>query len=212
MAQVTVPASVSARLVRVGFELWAPGQITLRMRSGAIDGPLVRGEPRWRGQVELGPRPAVGGDAKALAVAEMDLFLAQMSRPDNWCLMPWGGRAPRFRVPPGAYVGAVTVAETVDAGFTLRRSSGADTGPLRVADWVCAEGRCAIVQEVGMVVAADQSGIRTLPTLPLIVGTEVRPAGEMRMRFTPSNDQTIGMRRTLGYAGPWILPWEEYLG
>ena len=211
MAQVRVPASVSRRVVRFHVELWPPGQVVHRVRSGELTTPLLRASPRWRGQIEFGALASVGSDAKALAVAEMDLFLAQMSRPDNWCLMPFGGAPPRRRVPPGAYVSAVTVAETADAGFSVMRSSGADTGPLRVADWICALGRCAIVQEVGMVAAAVQAGIRTLPTLPVIVGTEVRPAGEMRIRFTPLGDAVIGSPRGLSYAGPWVLPWEEYV-
>ena len=211
MAKVTVPASVSRRIVRWHVELWAPGQVVHRSRAGALSTPLLRASPRWRGQIELGAHPAVGPDAKALAVAEMDLFMARMSRPDNWCEMPFGGAPPRYRVPPGAYVAAVTVAETVAAGFSVRRSSAAGTGPLRVADWICALGRCAMVDAAGMVVGAVQSGVRTLPSLPLVVGTEVRPAGAMRIRFTPSGDSTIGSSRGLSYAGPWVLPWEEYV-
>ena len=207
-----VPPSVSGRLVRMAFELWAPGQVTHRLRSGAIAGPLLRASPRWRGQLELGARPSMGGDAAQRANADMDLFMARMSRPGAWCAFPWGGAGPRFRVPPGAYVGAVTVEETVAAGFTLRRSSAAGTGPLRVGDWVRSGGRCAIVDAAGMVMGADQSGLRTLPRLELATGAEVRPGDVMRMRFPSSGEDTVGSTRGLGYAGPWVLPWEEYVG
>ena len=211
MARIDVPRAVSDRIMGFGPELWAPGQIVHRVRSGAFTEPLLRASPRWRGVFQIGLRASWRVSSGPI-VGAVELFLAQMSRPGTWCEMPWGGDPPRYPVPRGAYVGMVTVAETAAAGFSIRRTSGADTGPLEVGQWVCAVGRCAIVREVGMEAAGVQAGVRTLPTLPVIVGNEVRPAGEMRMRFPSNADDTIALPRGASFAGPWAMPWEEYLG
>lgn len=209
--QVPVPAVVSDLVIRVRPELWAPDQIVHRLRSGALDDPLVLADPRWRGTLELSPWAAFGDAAGDVdRVAAVDLFLARMSRPDRWCEMPWGGDAPSHRIPDAAYRAAVTVAETEAAGFSVQRSAGA--GGLREGDWVRSGGRAAMVDAAGAVGGAGQAGLRTLPALSLAVGAVVEAGTVMRMRFTPDGDATLALPRTAGLGGPWVLPWEEYLG
>lgn len=286
MAQIQVPEAVSGRILGFGPELWAPGQIVLRMRSGVLSEPLLRADARWRGVVQIGTRSSWRA-ASVAAVSAIELFLAQMSRPGAWCEMPWGGDPPFYRTPAAAVAGVVTVAavggsgfsiqliaaasrsplvvgqvlcgggrcgrvtaagavdamgvqagvrtdpalpvvagesivetyygtvhqlETAASGFQLIRRSGGGTGPLEVGQWVCARGRCAIVKEAQREFAGIQMGIRTVPTLPLLMGTGVGPAAEMRMRFPSSGDDTINLPRGGSFAGPWSMPWEEYLG
>ena len=217
MAEIPIPTAVSNRVIRITHELWAPGQITHRMRSGAIDGPLVRGTPRWRGLIEFSRWAAFGDDDDVDAVAAMDLFIALMSRPGNWCHMPWGGAPPAYRKPPDGYLAAITVSETEDAGFAVRRSAG--TGAFQVGDWMNIHGRLGIVREADDPTGAgdrDQAGLRTIPdlaTYPNVagVGTPVYGGTHMMMQLSHDNDATISSPRTAHYGGPWVFAWEEYL-
>ena len=250
--RVPVHPLVSERVVRMTAELWVPGQITHRLQSGLIDGPLVRSYPRFRGTIEFGVRSAVqAGNDEALA--QLDLFLTSMGQVGAWCNMPWGGAdLPRFRIPkphraadtvdpmtgevtPGAvtpYWSVVSAVATASAGFQVEGRGGLGTG-LRVGDWIGAHSgligvlnvlQKAIVSEAGAATAkpasidgnegtgADQVGLRTVPDLQLGVGANVYAGTHMRMRFPSEGDATVGISRTGSWGGPWVLPWEEYLG
>ena len=215
MAQVTVPPEVSGRITRIEHELWAPGQITHRLRSGAIDGPLLRGSPRWRGIIEIGVRPS-WIPARQREAAAIDLFMSLMTRPGCWCNMPWGGDAPFFPTVDTTYRATITTAETAADGFTITRSAG--TTMFQVGDWIHIGGRVGIVREIAepvmMQPATEQRGMRVLPDIAAGFGvtTPVFRGDLMRMRFPSSNEDTITNPRTGSFAGPWILPWEEYLG
>ena len=215
MAQVPVPEEVAQLLVKVTHELWSPGQVIHRMRSGALDGPLLRAERRWRGTVEFSAWAAFGDPAWDVdRVAAVDLFFARMSQPENHCIFPWGGPAPLHRIPDVNWRGTITVAETEDAGFTVRRTAG--SGGFRVGDWLSISQRACIVREANAPNGAVQTGLRTVPDIDPVTHagatTPVYAGDEMCMRFTPNGDATLRSQRMGGLAGPWTLVWEEYLG
>ena len=229
MARVDVPAAVSGRIMRYDPELWAPNQITYRTRDGLIIGPFVRagGFPRWRGQVEIGSLSSGrGGAARLRALSQIDLFIAQMSRPDAWCNMPFGaagGAGGRYITPAATYHSVVSKAATADAGFEVRNQPAAGDAALAVGDWIAAHSpltpdgvlTCAIVKAVGDAVTAggatSQAGLRTEPDLELAVGSNVYPASHIRMRFPANDDATMSLPRGPSFAGPWVFPWEEHV-
>ena len=176
MAEVTVPAVVSSRITLSEVEIWAPGQVVLRERSGGLSDALLRARPRWRGMLQIGRMawrgselvrdPAKPGDylrrSRRDQLAAVEQFIAEMSRPGSWCNMPWGSNSvpARYRVPSSAmapgvpHVSAVTKAQTADAGFEVAMAATAQV-PLVAGDWICAHAggpnilHCAIVTEAG---------------------------------------------------------------
>ena len=197
--QIIVPAAVSDSVVRSIVELWYPGLIQHRLLSGALDNPLIRGRARWRGTLEFGLR---GMGANHDLVRDIERFLMQMAQPDTWCAMPWGAEdaIPMYPVPAAAIP---ITSQSADGVIALTNLTG-----LQAGDWVAYSGTNS-VHNVSEIIGL--TSCRTTPRVEVDGDAPgvLAPALTMRMRAAP--DTSIASSRTLGFGGPWVLAWEEYL-
>lgn len=198
-----------ARVTEVTHELWSPGRIVHRLRSGALSPPLDRSDPRWRGTFTLGVHGVRGADGSRRA-AVVEAFLAQFGDPRNHVELPWGGSAAgRFPVPAGWR--GVAQGGPVGGVITFTRTSG---GAVSVGDWLRVEDgfphahRCVIVVAVAGTDAAPQLSFE--PPLPRLTVTNVlNPAATMAVRMRDPGEQGIPVSRSPSWGGAVTVQWEE---
>ena len=207
MAQVAFPTAATQRIVHYSPQLWSPGLIVHRLRDGRLSAPLERAPWRWRGTVTFGPAATMG---ERDDVAAVELFLAQMADPSNWCWMPWGGDEPFYPTPKDFSPGRVTA--TLNGVHTLLRHA-TSTGLLNVGDWLLFRprfGRSSIVTVAsvsGINLLAPQ--ITTVPVVQAKVDDRFYPATHIQVRQRDPDGQGVMMPRTASYGGAVTWQWEE---
>lgn len=204
MALHQVPWPAQVRITAYSHELWSPGRIVHRLRDGSIDEPLDRASARWRGTVTLGAWGALGS-AGTEAISATELLLAQLSDPEAWTSMPWGGASPRYFTVSN-WSGRVTASA---AGLhTLARQPADTTETIYAGEWLRApSGRLVQVRTLAGTAAAPQ--ITTLPVTVPAVGASFGHARFMQVRKRDPDDGGITMERRAGFGGGVTFQWEE---
>lgn len=199
MALVAWPTE--ARIVEISHEVWSPGRIVHRLRSGDLDTPLVRGQPRLVGTVSLG----LYGRGNYAGAAAVELLLAELADPENFVDMPWGGdRASGGYPSPIGWEGDVTAAAS--GVYTFARRVGR-TEVVEPGDWL-SRGRVAMVRTVSGTAAAPV--LTLIPDIPMSTGDTLFSAPTIRIRKRdPDESGILVPRSATGFAGGVTFEWEE---
>ena len=209
MPQITFPSE--ARIIETQFEFWSPGRIVHRLRDGQLTTPLNRATPRLRGTTSLGLY-GIKYITNSINVSKVELFVSELSIPENYSFIPWGGDAPQFPIPDETFRATVT---TVTSGVIVLNRT-ASTATLSPGQWLQVDpafneftGRTLLIRTVSGTPATPI--ITTIPSLNFTALTPLQPATHIPIRLLNPEDSGISIGRTSSWGGEVTFNWEEFI-